>query len=162
MIPAYTFTCFCTFKKLIGVCVWSESFCASAKALLLFWLNHKALSLSKCKNVFTCGFRIAVLKVLAGRLVRQIACVLAVRRGGEEGKLISAAVLASAIAAEAQLLCTSASIVLGVQLGHHRRRTEKPDVGWLLETTACLPRSAAIEKFDLSTAFIISRERSPS
>ncbi|KAL1237393.1 hypothetical protein TSPI_01204 [Trichinella spiralis] len=49
-----------------------------------------------------------LLKVLAGRLVRQIAC-------------------ASAFAAVAQLLCTSGSIVLGVQLGHHRRRTEKPD-----------------------------------
>ncbi|KAL1237392.1 Bowman-Birk type proteinase inhibitor [Trichinella spiralis] len=67
-----------------------------------------------------------LLKVLAGRLVRQIAC-------------------ASAFAAVAQLLCTSGSIVLGVQLGHHRRRTEKPDVGWLLETTACLLHSAAIE-----------------
>ncbi|XP_003372686.1 conserved hypothetical protein [Trichinella spiralis] len=88
--------------------------------------------------------------------------VLDVRRRGEEGKLISAAVLASAFAAVAQLLCTSGSIVLGVQLGHHRRRTEKPDVGWLLETTACLLHSAAIEKFDLSTAFISSRERSPS
>ncbi|KRZ51107.1 hypothetical protein T02_15921 [Trichinella nativa] len=159
MIPAYTFTC-----TNWGVCVVCKFFIQSGakvfahqpRLCFCFGLNHKALSLSKCKNVFTCGFRIAVLKVLAGRLVRQIACVLAVRRGGEEGKLISAAVLASAFAAEAQLLCTSASIVLGVQLGHHRRRTEKPDVGWLLETTACLPRSAAIENSTSSRNFSIS------
>ncbi|KRY54720.1 hypothetical protein T03_7621, partial [Trichinella britovi] len=138
-----------------GVCVVCKFFIQSEakvfahrpRLCFCFGLNHKALSLS---NVESARWQASSANCLWSFPV------LAVRRGGEEGKLISAAVLASAFAAEAQLLCTSASIVLGVQLGHHRRRTEKPDVGWLLETTACLPRSAAIENSTSSRNFSIS------
>ncbi|KRX45383.1 hypothetical protein T05_13617, partial [Trichinella murrelli] len=138
-----------------GVCVVCKFFIQSGAKVLAhqprlcfcFGLNHKALSLS---NVESARWQASSANCLWSFPV------LAVRRGGEEGKLISAAVLASAFAAVAQLLCTSASIVLGVQLGHHRRRTEKPDVGWLLETTACLPRSAAIENSTSSRNFSIS------